>query len=109
MYAADEPAVVREAAHEVGLRLSGNVAAAALAAAEGNAPPGGRGKDRLLLAELIQRRIGLRQYGVNLNQIAARFNSGGKAPVWLPHVIAGGERVLAGVDEAAMVLCRRLR
>lgn len=61
MYADDELAVVREAAHEVGLRLSGYVPAAALAAAEGNAPPGGRGKDRLLLAELIQLRIGLRQ------------------------------------------------
>ena len=56
-----------------------------------------------------RRRIGLRQYGVNLNQIAARLNSGETAPVWLPQVIAGGERVLARVDEAAMVLCRRLR
>ena len=46
MYADDELTVVREAAQEVGLRLSGYVAAAALAAAEGNAPPGGRGKDR---------------------------------------------------------------
>ena len=109
MYADDELAVVREAAHEVGLRLSGYVAAAALAAAEGNAPPGGRGKDRLLLAELIQLRIGLRQYGVNLNQIAARLNSGGTVPVWLPQVIAGGERVVARVDEAAAVLARRLR
>jgi len=109
MYADDELAVVREAAHEVGLRVSGYVATAALAAAEGNAPPGGRGKDRLFLAELIQLRIGLRQYGVNLNQIAARLNSGGTVPVWLPQVIAGGERVIAQVDEAAMVLARRLR
>lgn len=61
------------------------------------------------VAELIQLRIGLRQYGVNLSQIAARLNSGGTAPVWLPQVIAGGERVLARVDEAAMVLCRRFR
>ena len=109
MYADDELAVVREAAHEVGLRVSGYVANAALAAAEGNAPPGGRGKDRLFLAELIQLRIGLRQYGVNLNQIAARLNSGGTVPVWLPQVIAGGERVVARVDEAAAVLARRLR
>ena len=56
------------------MRVSGYIAAAAFAAAEGNAPPGGRGKVRLLLAELIQLRIGRRQYGVKLNQIAARLN-----------------------------------
>mgnify|MGYP000389074695 CR=1 FL=1 len=41
-------------------------------------------QDRELLAELIQARLALRRYAVNLNvnQIAAALNSGGQAPVW---------------------------
>ena len=65
-------------------------------------------EDRDLLAELIQARLALRRYGVNLNQAAAVLNRGGDAPVWLEQAIAGGDRAVARVDTAAAALARRL-
>ncbi|MFN2539097.1 MAG: hypothetical protein ABR549_13250 [Mycobacteriales bacterium] len=94
MYVDDELAVVREAAHEVGLRLSGYVAASALAAAEGNARPGGRGKDRLLLAELIQLRIGLRQHVTGQVQGAQERDDLGE---WFPGRGEDDQRPAGGV------------
>jgi hypothetical protein len=64
--------------------------------------------DRELLAELIQARLALRRYAVNVNQIAAALNSGGQAPVWLDRAVAGADRAVALLDTAAQTLARRL-
>ena len=66
------------------------------------------GQDRHLLEELIQARLALRRYGVNVNQAVAALNSGGPAPVWLEQAIAGSNRAVARVDEATAALTRRL-
>ena len=51
----------------------------------------------------------MRQYGTNLNQIAAAMNSGApEPPVWLAAAVAGAERATARIDEAASQLRRRL-
>ena len=63
---------------------------------------------RELLAELIQARLALRRYAVNVNQVAAALNSGGTAPVWLDAAVAGANRAVAGIDAAAQKLSRRL-
>lgn len=135
-YADDERSAVGRAAELTGLRPSGFVAAAALLLARGlvgeesqeraapgggelpsmPAPLGGRpvvvswsaGEDQALLEELIQARLALRRYGVNVNQVAAALNSGGQAPVWLEQAVAGSNRAVARVDEATLALTRRL-
>lgn len=66
------------------------------------------GEDQELLAELIQARLALRRYGVNVNQAAAALNSGGHAPVWLEQAVAGSNRAVARVDEATLALTRRM-
>lgn len=66
------------------------------------------GEDQELLEELIQARLALRRFGVNVNQAAAVLNSGGQAPVWLEEAVAGSNRAVARVDEAALALTRRL-
>ena len=66
------------------------------------------GQDRHLLEELIQARLALRRYGVNVNQAVVALNSGGPAPVWLEQAIAGSNRAVARVDEATAALTRRL-
>jgi hypothetical protein len=109
LYAEDEMGAVRAAAAQAGLRPSSYVAAAALADATGSASPAGTGRDRELLAELVQARLAVRQYGVNLNQIAAALNSGVPQPLpWLEGAVAGAERAVARLDEAAGRLSRRL-
>ena len=129
--------MVGRAAELTGLRPSGFVAAAALLLARGllakgsGAPPvgeaepppsvvppvlGGRpvvvawsvGKDQAVLEELVQARLALRRYGVNVNQAVAALNSGGQAPVWLEQAVAGSDRAVARVDAATAVLTRRL-
>lgn len=108
LYGDDELAVVRRAATQAGLRPASYVAAAALASATGaRAPHGGR-QDREMLAELLQVRLAVHQYGVNLKEVAAALGSGGHALDWLEQAIAGGDRALAQIDEAARVLARRL-
>ncbi len=57
------------------------------------------GENRQLLVELIQARLALRRYGVNVNQAVAARNSGGQAPVWLEQAVAGSDRAVARVDE----------
>jgi hypothetical protein len=109
LYGEDEFAVVHSAAQEAGLRPSSYVAAAALASAMGGSTPAGSSQDRRVLVELMQVRLAVRQYGVNLNQIAAVLNSGGQAPSWLREAVVAGDRVLAQVDEAARCVSRRLR
>lgn len=109
LYGDDEFGVVQRAAVAAGLRPSSFVAAAALASATGTRPPVGAVQDREALAELLQVRLAVRQYGVNLNQIAAALNSGGQStPPWLERAVAGGDRALARVDAAAGLLARRL-
>ena len=66
------------------------------------------GENRQLLVELIQARLALRRYAVNVNQAVAALNSGGQAPVWLEQAVAGSDRAVARVDEATVALTRRL-
>lgn len=128
LYAPAERAAVEQAAGLAGLRPSSFVAWAAVAMAEQalGQPPGGSGGgpgggpadpveqvrsvngDRELLAELIQARLALRRFGVNVNQAVAALHSGASAPVWLEQAVAGGERAVARVDAAAAALARRL-
>ncbi len=123
-YDGQELAVVQQAAGAAGMRAGGYVASAALMMAQqllendpvrgagpvgpGQPPVVTDGEDRVLLAELIQARLALRRYGVNLNQAALMLNSGGPAPVWLQQAVAGGDRAVARVDQAAAALARRL-
>ena len=125
LYSEEERDAVERAAEVAGLRPSSYVAAAALRMAQGvlaardDVVQDGATEvrqvvawsdrdDRELLAELIQARLALRRYGVNLNQAAAVLNSGGDAPMWLEQAIAGGDRAVARVDTAAAALARRL-
>lgn len=109
LYGEDELAAVAQAAARAGLRLSSYVAAAALATATGTAPPATDRQSRELLTELMQTRSAVRQYGTNLNQIAAALNSGvSEVPVWLSAAVAGADRAAARIDVAASLLRRRL-
>jgi hypothetical protein len=127
LYGDDEHFVILQAAEIAGLRPSSYVAAAALAMAEQlhsnrhpeqvDEPDGGdrrrRGAltphhDRELLAELVQARLALRRYAVNVNQIAAALNSSGAAPVWLDRAVTGADRAVARLDAVAQRLARRL-
>jgi pyruvate/2-oxoglutarate dehydrogenase complex dihydrolipoamide acyltransferase (E2) component len=76
VYGEDELEAVSRAAARAGLRPSSYVAAAALASAQGAASPSANSESRELLAELMHSRVLVRQYGTNLNQIAAALNSG---------------------------------
>lgn len=132
-YTDDELAVIACAADLTGLRVSGFVAVAALLLARGfvgdegetlqgeqveRVVPvlGGRpvvvawsaGQDQALLEELVQARLALRRYGVNVNQAVAALNSGAGVPVWLEQAVAGSDRAVARVDEATAALTRRL-
>ena len=64
--------------------------------------------ERELLAELLQARLALRRFGVNLNQTVAAVHSGAPAPVWLEQAVAGGQRAVARIDAAAAAVTRRL-
>ena len=109
LYAQDELDVVAGAAARAGLRPSSYVATAALASAQGLAPPTGDSQWRELLTELMLTRAAVRRYGTNLNQIAAALNSGlAEPPAWLADAVAGADRATARIDEAAGLLTRRL-
>lgn len=126
-YDGQELAVVQQAAGAAGMRAGGYVASAALRMAQqmlekdvgelGQAAAGGGPgrsglvtdrEDQELLTELIQARLALRRYGVNINQAAMVLNSGGQMPVWLQQAVAGGDRAVARVDQAAAAVARRL-
>ena len=66
------------------------------------------GEDQAVLEELVQARLALRRYGVNVNQAVAALNSGGQVPVWLEQAVAGSDRAVARVDAATAALTRRL-
>jgi hypothetical protein len=102
-YSDAELAAVRAGAAQSGLTLAGFVAAAALAAAQGQpapAPP----VCREAVAELAQAHRQVRRLGTNLNQAAAKLNSGEIPPVWLERAVALAERALARVEVAAAQL-----
>ena len=109
LYGEDEFETVVRAAARAGLRPSSYVAAAALASAQGAASPTSHSQLRELLTELMRTRAAVRQYGTNLNQIAAAMNSGvSEPPVWLAAAVAGAERATTRIDAAAGLLTRRL-
>ena len=109
LYGEDELDMVVGAAARAGLRPSSYVAAAALASAQGLAPPTGDSQSRELLTELMQTRAAVRRYGTNLNQIAAALNSGlAEPPAWLADAVAGADRATARIDAIAGLLTRRL-
>lgn len=105
-YDTEELAAVAAAADRAGLTTSGYVAAAALAAASGSEPPDSSG-DRELLGELLQARLAVRRYAVNVNQGIAALNSGAGAPVWLERAVAGCDRAVSRLDELTVRLLQR--
>jgi hypothetical protein len=105
-YDRDELAAVAAAAGRAGLTTSGYVAAAALAAASHSEPPDASG-DRELLGELLQARLAVRRYAVNVNQGIAALHSGAGAPVWLERAVAGCDRAVSRLDELTVLLLQR--
>jgi hypothetical protein len=105
-YDRDELAVVAAAAARAGMTASGYVAATALAVAAGSRPPDASG-DRELLAELLQARLAVRRYAVNVNQGIAALHSGAGAPVWLQRAAAGCDRAVDRLDELTSLLLQR--
>ena len=105
-YDEGEMAVVAAAAARAGLTPSGYVAATALAVASSSRPPDASG-DRELLAELLQARLAVRRYAVNVNQGIAALHSGAGAPVWLQRAAAGCDRAVDRLDELTTLLLQR--
>jgi hypothetical protein len=99
-YSDAELAAVRMGAAQAGLTLAGFVAAAALAAAQGQPPPAPP-VSREAVAELAQAHRQVRRLGTNLNQAAAKLNSGEVPPVWLERAATLAERALNRVEAAA--------
>ena len=124
LYGPAERAVVEQAADLAGLRPSSYVAWAAVTMAEQvlgqpSDAPGGESAgamqgawslqgERELLAELMQARLAVRRFGVNLNQAVAALHSGAPVPLWLEQAVAGGHRAVARIDTAAAAVTRRL-
>ncbi len=105
-YNRDELSVVAAAAARAGMTASGYVAATALAVASNSRPPDASG-DRELLAELLQARLAVRRYAVNVNQGIAAVHSGAGAPVWLQQAAAGCDRAVDRLDELTALLLQR--
>jgi antitoxin component of RelBE/YafQ-DinJ toxin-antitoxin module len=102
-YSPGELAAVRAGAARAGLTLSGFVAAAALAVAREEALPVPPVAEQAV-AELARAHAQVRRIGVNLNQAAAKLNSGQTPPVWLERAVALAERALLDVQTAAAQL-----
>lgn len=102
-YSPAELAAVRAGAARAGLTLSGFVAAAALAVARGETLPAPPVAEQAV-AELARAHAQVRRIGVNLNQAAAKLNSGQTPPVWLERAVALAERALLDVQTAAAQL-----
>jgi hypothetical protein len=118
LYGDDEHSMILRAAEIAALRPSSYVAAAALAMAEqahsdrhpaqADEPDGRHRRrhdaliphhDRELLAELVQARLALRRYAVNVNQIAAALNSSGAVhTAVMAHNLGRAVGQLAGPD-----------
>ena len=116
LYGDDEWLLVVEAARAAGLRPSSYVATVALAQAKRTLQPdepddprhSRPAVDEELLAELVQARLALRRYGVNVNQPVAALHSTGRVPSWLEQAVGGAQRAVERVDEVAALMTRRL-
>ncbi|MDG4784899.1 hypothetical protein O7626_02955 [Micromonospora sp. WMMD1102] len=105
------------AASRAGLTPTGFCADAALAAARGNAAPGGliggTGVTRAELAamqrDLFATRTAITRTGTNLNQATAALNATGEAPVWLDHAVRRCTQALDRLDALVADIDRRLR
>ena len=108
--------LVVEAARAAGLRPSSYVATVALAQARRTLQPDDPDDprhsrpavDEELLTELVQARLALRRYGVNVNQAVAALHSTGRVPSWLEQPIAGAQRAVERIDETAALITQRL-
>ena len=94
-----ELAVLAAAANRAGLTVAGFLACAGLSVA-GQGPPPSQAADRELLAELVQLRLVIRRYAVNVNQAVAALHSTGEAPAWLSRAVAGADRAVVSADAA---------
>ena len=94
-----ELAVLAAAADRAGLTVAGFLAGAGLSVA-GQGPPPSQAADRELLAELVQLRLVIRRYALNVNQAVAALHSTGEAPVWLWRAVAGADRAVVSADAA---------
>jgi hypothetical protein len=94
-----ELAVLAGAADRAGLTVAGFLAGAGLSVA-GQGPPPSQAADRELLAELLQLRLAIRRYAVNVNQAVAALHSTGDVPVWLSRAVAGADRAVRSADAA---------
>ena len=101
-----EHAVLAAAAERAGLTIAGFLAGAGLSVA-GEGPSPSQAADRELLAELVQLRLVIRRYAVNVNQAVAALHSTGQAPVWLSQAVAGAHRAVLSVDAATSGLAGR--
>ena len=106
-FSQDELNVLAAAAEAAGLTPSGYAAEAALGAARGVAVPMPMPL-RTALAELIDARLQVRRFGVNVNQAVVALNATGQAPPWLANAAALAARAVARVDEAAAAITRSL-
>jgi hypothetical protein len=94
-----EHALLAVAADRAGLTVAGFLAGAGLSVA-GQGPPPSQAADRELLAELVQLRLVIRRYAVNVNQAVAALHSTGEAPAWLSRAVAGADRAVVSADAA---------
>lgn len=108
LYGEEEMTAVRRAAAQAGLRPSGYVATVALAHATGEDAPAAAGLDRQLLVELLQARAAVQQHRLHLDQAAESHASVASAPSWLDAAVSEADRAVAGLDELARRLSRRL-
>lgn len=95
------------AAVRAGLTPTGYIAASALAAAAGTAPPVGS-LTRDALSELMAARTQVKRFATNVNQAAKAVNSGAEPPEWLTRAVELTSRAVERVDEATVLLLRRL-
>jgi hypothetical protein len=101
-----EHAVVAAAADRAGLTAAGFLAGAGLSVAGQGLPPA-QAADGELLAELVQLRLAIRRYAVNVNQAVAALHSTGEAPMWLSRAVAGADRAVRSADAATSALAGR--
>ncbi len=59
------------------------------------------------MAELLQARLAVRRYAVNVNQGIAALHSGAGTPVWLQRAAAGSDRAVDRLDELTSLLLQR--
>lgn len=108
LYGEEEMIAVRRAAAQAGLRPAAYVATVALAHANGQSVPKAAGLDRQLLAELLQTRAAVQQHRLHLDEAAESNASVASARSWLDAAVAEADRAVAGLDELARRLSRRL-